>query len=105
MSKRSGLLTKLAENDFSNVLYHKLTELLLHYYEIFDIEYNTNLATIFKGLYMQKNKRSNEIIASKNFISVRTLDRYIKKFNQLALKICKVHKEYFGPLLSEVFLT
>lgn len=99
MSIKSGILTLLAESDKTNTEYKNLIGLLSDYYVIDDIKNNTNYADVFKELFSSSVKRSNEIIASEYFISTRTLDRYIKSCNDLALKICKKYKTQFGSLL------
>lgn len=91
----------MAEKDNSNVTYRKLIDELYNYFEIDDIRHNTNNAEIFKKLFMASNKNENEIIAVENFVSVRTLYRFIKDTNDLALKICKKRKRQFGLLLTE----
>lgn len=101
MKKYPGILTLMAEKNSSHMTYRKLTDELYKYYEIDDIKHDTNNAVIFKKLFMESNKNENESIAVQNFVSVRTIYRFIKDANDLALRICEKRKKQYGLLLTD----
>lgn len=57
---------------------------LIEYYQIYDLDNNTNHSKIFECLYLFKNYLSDMAIAQRTFISVDTLRKYIMKYNRLA---------------------
>jgi hypothetical protein len=88
MNKRKGFLNELIEKDGGNNSVKRLLSKMLDYYEIYDLDHGTNHRKIFSELYIKRNKRYEEI-ANDNFIDLNTLIRYIKSYNDLALKIIR----------------
>ena len=65
---------------------------LKEYWYLYDIDNCTIHEKVFDALYTSKKKSTYEEIANKFYIGERTLDRYILKYNRLALKL--IEKEY-----------
>ena len=97
MNKRLDLLGELvryikcgkkAHNKLSKNLNKENVDLLLvkmyEYYKINDIETCGNLGDVFYALYIREINSSYDEIAAEFYIHISTLDRYRKKYNQLA---------------------
>lgn len=86
MNKRTDLLDRIKQNK-ENPLCRDFLLQLRRYYEIKDIDMNTNHHVIFVMLYWSDESYSYDEIAQKFFISTFTLDRYRQKYNKLAQKL------------------
>ena len=86
MNKRTDLLDRIKQHKDNSMCRDFLLE-LIRYYEIKDIDMNTNHREIFVLLYWSADSHSYDEIAQKFFISAFTLDRYRQKYNELALKL------------------
>ena len=73
-----------------------------NYYQIHDLEYNTNLSDIFKLLYTSPQELTLENIAEQAFADISTINRYAKKFNTLAIKLIGRNKNLFIKINSEI---
>lgn len=86
MNKRTDLLDRIKQHKDNAMCRDFLLE-LIRYYEIKDIDMNTNHRDIFVLLYWSDDSYSYDEIAQKFYISAFTLDRYRQKYNELALKL------------------
>lgn len=69
------------------------------YWYLYDIANGTSHSKLFECLYMRNMKISYSKIAEKFYIGERTLDRYIAKYNDFAVKLIKIdyaEKEVFA---------
>lgn len=57
--------------------------IMKEYYEIYDLDNNTNHSKIFEHLYLSKKYLSDLAIAQRTFISIDTLRKYEAKYNRL----------------------
>lgn len=86
MNKRTDLLDIIKQNR-DNPLCRDFLLKLLRYYEIKDIEMNTQHHEIFVMLYWSDVTYTYDEIAQKFYISPFSLDRYRQKYNELARKL------------------
>ena len=86
MNKRTDLLDRIKQHK-ENPLCRDFLEKLIKYYEIKDIDMNTNHHEIFVMLYFSDESYSYDEIAQKFYISPFSLDRYRQKYNELAQKL------------------
>lgn len=91
---RKNVLTVLQEislNKNENALIinqvEQLFKKLEDYWYVYDIDNNSEHKEIFLILYKNTEKSSYEDIASLFFIGIRTLVRYVKRYNNLAKKL------------------
>lgn len=76
---------ELKENDF--VKFQKIADILITYYKIYDLEYNTNHHKIFWDIYLSNKPLSYIDISNRNFIAIETFYKYKRKYNTLAEKL------------------
>jgi hypothetical protein len=93
MNKRKGFINELIEKESGDDDVKKLLSKMLDYYEIYDLAHETNHSKIFFDLYFERKKKYEEI-ANDNFIDSNTLSRYIKSYNDLALRIIRRYVEF-----------
>lgn len=86
MNKRTDLLDRIKLHR-ENPLCRNFLLQLSRYYEIKDMDMNTNHHVIFDMLYCSDESFSFDEIAQKFFISTFTLDRYRQSYNNLASKL------------------
>ena len=86
MNKRTDLLDRIKLHKDDPICRDFLLK-LFRYYEIKDIDMNTNHHDIFLMLYWSDTSYSYDEIAQKFYISAFTLDRYRQKYNELAKKL------------------
>lgn len=87
MNQRKSKMEKLMlQRDDARV--DALFDLMLGYFKILDVDIGTVHSKVFKALYFDK-RRSYEKIANDNFLSVDTLVRYIRRYDNLAENLLK----------------
>lgn len=96
MNKRKGYLEKLRliENTVNteSEKYKQLCivkEVILRYYEIYDIDKGTIHTKVFTMLYLSHKYYTYKEICESLNISKNTLIRYVEKYDEIALKILK----------------
>lgn len=64
-----------------------ISECILRYYEIYDMDNGTIHSQVFTMLYLSEKHYTYSQICERLYISKNTLIRYIERYNQLAKKI------------------
>ena len=64
-----------------------ITEVIVRYLEIYDIDNGTNHLEIFKEVYLTPKQYTYKEISERNYISKNTLKRYITRYDSLAVKV------------------
>lgn len=75
------------ENQDDIIEIQKFLYRVKEYWRLYDIDNGTLHAKIYEFLYMKREKISHAEIAEKFYISERTLDRYVVKYNEFAIKL------------------
>ena len=88
---KSNLLTrakaKHAEELPDNKKLQIISECILRYYEIYDMDNGTIHSQVFTMLYLSDRHYTYSQICERLYISKNTLIRYIERYNELAKKI------------------
>lgn len=88
---KTKLLTRVkskhAEELPDNKKLQIISECILRYYEIYDMDNGTIHSQVFTMLYLSDKHYTYSQICDRLYISKNTLIRYIEKYNKLAIKI------------------
>lgn len=96
MNKRKSFLEKLRLSsnavDTDSDEYKRLSivkDVMLRYYEIYDIDQGTIHTKVFTMLYLSPKHYTYKEVCEAMNISKNTLVRYVEKYDETALKIIK----------------
>ena len=87
MNKRRGVLEEIKEKGTEDKKWKIITEVIVRYLEIYDIDNGTNHLEIFKEVYLTPKQYTYKEISERNYISKNTLKRYITRYDNLAVKV------------------
>lgn len=94
MNRRKSILETIRKSnrktDTDSAEYRRLkiiVEVLLHYFEIYDIDNGTVHSRVFEMLYLSAKYYTYNQICEATFISKNTLVRYVAKYEKLALRV------------------
>ena len=92
MKRRNGLFEKLERASKRSDTYRQFLDMLYKYFYISDLENISNRHLIFLDLYI--TKKGNQVVAADNHVSLSTLTRKIKQFEELAKRVIQTDERW-----------